>query len=651
MLDKLRRHREGAAAKFLLFALAASFVIGFGVLPSMSRDASTNGTVVARVDGKPIYRADLDSLVQNLTERYREQFGAQLDDKMLAQMQLDQVALNTLVNRAVLLNEAEKAGLKVTDDDIREYILSIDAFKNASGEFDPAQYERALRGAGRGLTPARFEADARESLLIQRIQSMVNQSIVLTDDQLRDVYVAEREKANLAYVAVSAADVAGDVKVSPADLEAYYEAHKAEYNLPERRRFKYLELTPAALAVNQTVTEAEARAEYERRSADFKQLEQVKASHILFKVDGDDAAWEAARKKAEDAAAKAKGGADFAALAKSLSDDTSAAQGGDLGYFGRGQMVKPFEEKVFGMKVGEVSDPVRTQFGWHVIKLTDKKEAGTRPFDEVRPQIERGLKVQKADAALKDVSARIEAALAAGKDLEAVAAEASLPVQTTDFLAKDGRFPGMLDSKAILEAGFALGEGATSKLVEAGFGKYVVKVDAVQASRPQALAEVRGDVEQALKLDRAQGLAAARAAEILEKAKKAGSLKKAAGKLAVEETGEFAQIEAKIPNIGQDNDLFRAVYTMRMNDPFPDRTFNIGGKYYVVQLIDRKHADLSKFAEEKDHVAQEQLKKKREALFNQWLTAARDRTKIEMLIAPPAPAGPEQGAFPPPMGG
>lgn len=639
MLDKLRRHREGAAAKILLFALAASFVIGFGVLPSLNQDQSVGGTIVARVDGKPIFRSELDQLVLNLTERYKEQFGAQLDEKMLAQMQLEQVALNTLVNRAVLLAEADKAGIKVTDDDLREYILKIDAFRNENGDFDPGIYERAIRGAGRGLTTAKFENETRESLLINRLQGMINLSVQLTEDQLREIYVAEREKANLAYVAVSAEDVAGDVKVADEDVKAYYDAHKASYALPERRTFKYLELTPAALAVKQQVTEAEARAEYDKHPDDFKQEERVTASHILYKVEGDEAAWEAARVKAEAVAKKARAGGDFAALAKAESQDSTAQDGGSLGSFGRGQMVKAFEDKAFAMKPGEISDPVRTQFGWHVIKVTAHNGAGPKPFDEVRASLERRLKVVKGEAELKNMQPKVEQALAAGKTIAAIAAELGLTAQTTMPLAATDRFPGVIDPKPLLEPGFALAQGATSKLIEAGFGKYVLQVESIEASRPQALNEVRAAVEQALKLERAEGMAAGRAAEILEKAKKAGSLKKVAGKLEVNETGEFAQIEGKVPNIGQDADLFRAVYQLRMNDPFPDHTFAIGGKYYVIQLIDRAHADLSKFADEKAHVAEEQIKQKRDALFSQWLQAARGRVKVEMLMAQPEPQG------------
>jgi peptidyl-prolyl cis-trans isomerase D len=638
MLDKLRRHRDSYAAKILLGALALSFIIGFGVLPSLSKDQSANGAIVAKVEGKPIYRAELDRVVRNMTKRYKEQYGAQIDDKMLASLNLDNVALQTLINRQVLLAEAAKAGLRVTDDDLRAQLMAIDAFKNEMGQFDPKMYERAIRGAGEGLTPAKFEADTRDSLLIERMQALVNNSVVLTDDQLRELYVAEREKAKLAYVAVGAESVAAQVKVKPEDVQAYFDVHKAEYALPETRKFKFVELSPATLSLAQKIDDKELQAAYEKRKEEFKQDEQVRASHILFKVEGEDAAkWAAAEKKAAEAAKKAKGGADFAELAKKLSEDSSAPNGGDLGTFGRGQMVKAFEEVAFGLKPGEVSEPVKTQFGWHVIKLVEHKPAGYRSFDEARAELERSLRTEKAAAQLATVEADVTKELAAGDTLDAVAAKHGLPVQTTDFVAKDGRFPGVLDAKPVLDAGFALSQGQTSKLIDAQVAKYIVALDAVNAPKEQGLDEVRAQVEQAVKLERAAGLAGAKAAELLEAAKKAGSLKKAAGKLEVKETPEFAQIDGEVPGFGRDADVFRTVYQLRLERPFPDRTFNVGGKYYVIQLIDRQHADLAKFDAERETFARERLQKKQEAVFSDWLQAARGRTKVEQILKTEAP--------------
>lgn len=654
MLDKLRRHRESYAAKILLAALALSFIIGFGVLPSLNDDQSGAGQIVAKVEGKPIYRAELDRVVQNMTQRYKEQYGTQIDDKMLAQMQLDQVALQTLINRMVILHEAGKAGLRVTDDDLRAQIMELDAFKNENGQFDPRNYERAIRGAGQGLTPAKFEADTRDSLLIERMQNIVHNSVVLTDDQLRELYVAEREMAKLAYVAVDAAGVAGDVKVKPEDVAAYYEVHKAEYALPEKRKFKYLELSPGAVAMGVKLDEKEVAAEYEKRKEEFKQDEQVQAAHILFKVEGDDAAaWAAAEKKAADTAAKAKGGADFGQLARTLSDDSSAANGGDLGTFGRGQMVKPFEDVAFALKDGEISAPVKTQFGWHVIKTIKHQAAGFRPLEEARPMIERSLRSSKAQAELATLEAEAAKALEAGEKLDAVAAKHKLEIKTTEFLAQADRFPGVLDSKPVLDAGFALTPGQTSKLVDAQIAKYVLALEEIQAPKEQSLAEVRPQVEEALRLERAAGLAGAKAAELLEAAKKAGSLKKVAGKLEVKETPEFAQIEGEVPGIGRDNDVFRAVYTMRPEKPFPERTFNVGGKYYVIQLLERKHADLNLFGSERETFARERIQKKQEAVFSDWLQAARARTKVENFVKAEAPAegmpGGQPGAQPMPL--
>ena len=638
MLDKLRRHRDSYAAKFVLFALAASFVIGFGVLPSLTKDRSVGGQVVAKVEGRPIYRAELDRVVKNLTQRYREQYGTQLDDKTLAQLHLDQVALQTLINRAVILREADKAGLRVTDDDLRSQLMEYDAFKDENGNFDPRNYERAIRNAGEGLTPAKFESDTRDSLVIERMQALINNSIQLTDDQLREIFVAEREKAMLAYVGVGAEDVAGQVKVNPDDVKAYYDAHKANFALPERRRFKYLEVSPNSLALAQKVDEKDLQELYTKHKEDYKEDEQVHAAHILFKVEGDDAAkWEAAHQKAIEAAKKAKSGGDFAQLAKTLSNDSSASSGGDLGFFGKGQMVKPFEEAAFAMKPGEISEPIRTQFGWHVIKILEHKQAGYKTFDEVRATIERQVRTQKAQEQLAAVESGVKKDLDAGTDLDAIAKKYNLKVETTEFLTKEDRFPGVLDAKPLMDAGFALNAGQTSKVIDAQIAKYVLKLDEIQAPKQRALEEVRPQVEQAVQLERAGGLAAAKAAELLDAAKKAGSLRKVAGKFSVKETPEFAQIDGEVPGFGKDPDVFRAAFTTRPEKPIPDRTFTVGGKVYVLQLIDRKHADMNEFANVRETFARERLQKKQESLFSDWLQAARGRTKVEVMLKTESP--------------
>jgi peptidyl-prolyl cis-trans isomerase D len=639
MLDKLRRNRDSYAAKVILWVLAGSFVIGFGVLPSLN-DTTAGGTIVAKVEGKSIYRNELDQVVTNMTERYRQQFGAQLDDNLLKQLNLEQVALNTLINRQVLLHHADKSGLEVTDDDLREYIMQAEAFKDEKGNFSKDMYERVLRAQGRGLTPAKFEAFTRESLMIERMQALIDQSVMLTDDQLREFFVAENEKVNLAYVQVSPRDVADSIKVTNEDVAAYYEAHKEEFTIPEQRRFKFLEISPATLALSQKVTDEEVQKAYEQRSDEFKQDEEVRASHILVKAEGaDEAAWEAARKKAADAAAQARGGKDFAQLAKTVSQDSSAENGGDLGFFGRGRMVKPFEESAFSLKVGEISEPVRSQFGWHVIKVTEKQEAGVQPLDKVRAEVESALKLQKASENVKAVQDAIAQDLEGGADLAAVANKHGLPVQETNLVSKTGRIPGILDPKPLLEAGFALQEGATSKVIDTTAAKYVLQLAKVQAARQPDVSEVKEKVTAALKAERAAGVAAARAAEILEQAQKSKSLAKAAGKLEVKETGEFAQIQGEVPELGRDPELFRMAFSLRKENPFPDRTFAIGDSYYVIEMKDRSHADMSKFAEEKEHIAEERTKEKREQVFSEWLTAAKNRTKIEVLLQPKTPEG------------
>ncbi len=646
MLNEIRRYRNSVGAKVVLIAIAASFFIGFGVLSSVQDDSSATASIVARVEGEPIYRRDLAVAMNNMIEGYKQQFGGQIDQAMLDRLPIEQLALENLVQREVLLAEAAKAGIRVSDQEVRDYILSIEAFRNANGQFDPDIYKRALMGAGTGLTPTIFEQEVRESLTIDRLRQMIESSVLVTDEQLRELFIARNDKANLAFVGVSADDVRKDVKLTDADLGEYYETHKSEYALPERRTFSYAVFSPAKFAQTQTVSDAELQAAYEARRDEFQQDEEVRASHILFKVEGDDeAAWEDARKKAEGIAEQARSGADFAELARKNSQDGSASSGGDLGFFGRGRMVKPFEDAAFSLPKNDVSAPVRSQFGWHVIKVTDRREAGVKPLEQVRAVLESELKQQKGAKAFEEAQSDIADRLAKGEDLTAVAEAYGIQVQKTGQLNRNGRFPGVLEGQKVLEAGFGLESGKSSKLIDAGATKVAVRVDAVEPARDRALNEVRADVEKALRDERADVVAASRAADILDAAREKGSLK-AATRLTVQETGAFNRLGGEVPEIGQDADLLTAAFRLTPANPLPDRLFKVDGTYYVVALKDRSAPDMKQFDQEREGLTNELLSSKREAVFTSWIQTARNRAKVETFITPQQPAAAQGQGFP-----
>jgi peptidyl-prolyl cis-trans isomerase D len=632
MLQVIRKFRNSFMAKVVVIILAASFVIGFGVLGSMSGDPSANQTIVARVDDKPIYRRDFDEAHQSLINRYREQLGAQFDEKMLEQLPLQQIALQNLVSRRVLLNEAAKAGLRVTDEDLRDFITQHPAFQTENGGFDPVHYERVLRSQGRGLNPARFEAEMRESLLIQRLQSLVDHSILITDTQLREIYVAENEKASLRYVAINPADLAGEVQLRDQDVIAYYEARKEEFVAPEQRSFEYVEISPAAFARSQKVTEQEVAAEYAKRAEDFRIEEEVRASHILVKAAGEDeSVWEAARLRAVEAVRRARGGADFEKLSKELSEDASANQGGDLGFFGRNQMVKPFEDAAFAAAKGEITDPIRSIYGWHVIKVTDRREPGVQPLSEVREQLERGIRMTKGEAAAKQAEDYISSRTAKG-EIDPVAEKFGLPLKTTGLLARDGQFPGVLDSKPVLDAGFQLAVGQSSGLIDAGGVKVAIETVEVRESRQMQLAEVRPRIERALRAERSVTLAASRAAEMLEQARARGSLRTAAGSAAVKETGPFNQMNGEVPGIGQSREILAAAFGLTAENPLPDRIFQDGDSYYVVELVSRERADMNQFQQDKEEMAHQLREKRSQEVFNKFVETARSRARIDILL-------------------
>lgn len=632
MLEQIRRFRHSFAAKIFLLAVAASFFIGFGVLSAVRNDPSVNATIVAHVDGDAIPRRDLNNAINSMVERYRQELGEQFDRDMLDELPLEEMALQDLITRKVLQNEATRAGLKVTDDEVRDYIVSIAAFHNERGQFDPTVYEQTLRGSGRGLTAARFERDVRESLLIQRLQKLINHSVLVTEDQMRELYVAENDRVNLAFVEVTPESMKAGVRVTDAERQEYFDANQNRYRLPEMRSFAYVELSAGALAATRQVTEEDLRAAYESRVEDFRVEEEIEASHILLGVDdADEEEWESAREQAESIAREAQGGADFAALARRHSTDASADEGGHLGRFGRGAMVQAFEDTAFGLDAGEVSEPVRTRFGWHVIKVTDRREAGVLPFEEVQAGIERDLRQEQGAQLLAGIGEEIRDILVEG-DIQTVADEYGLSVETTDLLRSNGRFPGVSDGQAVLETGFQLSEGQTSGVIDVNNNaKLIIQVREIQPARQQTLAEVRDRVDSALVAERADELASSRASDLREQAKKDGGFS-GIRNVRVQETGFFSQLDRSVPEIGSSQELHQAAFRLQRHTPVPDRVFRVGGKYYVVALKERTEPDPEDFEEQRQELLSRLTEDKRQEVFSTWMQSAMSRAEVDTYL-------------------
>ena len=373
--------------KWILLLIVFAFILL--VFVDWGGAGRTGGAVTgvgyaAKVNGETITIEDFQRSLVLLERQYEEAYGQRLTPQDLEAMGLQRQVLQGLVNQKLLLQAARELNLDATPEEIREEILALPVL-NPDGKFvGPELYERYVKAALNYNSAAAFEADLAEDITLSKIESAVQSSVVVPEKLVEREYRRRNESASVRYVLVPAETLLAEVQVTPEEVEQHYRSNASGYTHPAQRRVKYLQVDTEALRSQIDVSDAELRQAYEQSRSRF---ENARAQHILIAVPQEATAQQdsEALQKARDAATRARQGQDFAALAQELSDDPgSASRGGDLGEFGRGRMVPAFDEAVFSQPIGEISDPIRTQFGYHVIKVNSRE---VRPFEAVRSEL------------------------------------------------------------------------------------------------------------------------------------------------------------------------------------------------------------------------------------------------------------------------
>jgi peptidyl-prolyl cis-trans isomerase D len=435
MFDSVRTHRRWLML-FLVVLIFPSFVF-FGIQGYNSFFEQEGA--IARVDGAPVTQQEFDQAQRDRIERLRQTFGQDFDPRLLDTQEARASILDgVLLNRA-LTSEANKSGIVVTTDRLREVIASIPAFQD-DGKFNYDRYKAYV--ASQGMSEPMFEQRVREDLRKQVLVQGVAGSAMVPRDVAERLDRMLREQRQIRELRFPAEQFQAQVSVTDAQVAEFYEKNRALFETPESARVEYLVLSPDTMTVTAPVSEADARAYYEQNKARFGTEEQRRASHILITADGSDKA--AARRKADELLAQVRAKpSEFEKLAREHSRDPgSAAQGGDLGFFGRGMMVKPFEDAVQKLKPGEISDVVETDFGFHIVRLTEVKPADAKPFEQARADIERDLKSQRAQGEFAKAADQFTNLVYEQADSLQPAADAlKLKIQQVDALTRRGAPP------------------------------------------------------------------------------------------------------------------------------------------------------------------------------------------------------------------
>ncbi len=396
--------------KWILLLIVAAFVImvfaqwGAGG----TSGAVSNVSFVARVNGDVIGVREYSRSMYYTEKQYEQAYGTALTPEMRDQLGLTQLVLNSLIDQKLLLQEAERLNLDATPQEVRDYILKMPIL-NPEGTFVGEElYQRYVTGNLGYPSTAAFEDDIEQEITLSKINSALLSAVVIPPARAEQEFRRRNENASIRYVLLPTDRTLPTTQVAPAEVEQHYRENTSRYTHPEQRNVNYLLADMARVRAQITIPEAELRARYEGTKATYRQPEQVKAQHILVSVEATAAPEQdaAARAKAEEALQKAKSGSDFAELVRQYSDEPGAAErAGDLGFFGRGQMVPEFEKAVFAMQPGQISDLVRTNFGYHIIKVNERRAESVRTFEEVRPEIEARLAEDRAKTQAREAIA------------------------------------------------------------------------------------------------------------------------------------------------------------------------------------------------------------------------------------------------------
>lgn len=504
MIQFIRDHAQGVIAWIIIILVTIPFALwgvneyfqGGGELP------------VAEVGKRPISSQEFQQVYQRELSMRRQILG----DDFIAQNEaaIKRAVLEGLVNSEAMVQAVHKAGFRVGDARVGGQIRAISQFQR-DGKFDPELYDRMLRSAG--LAREQFENDVRRDLLTAQLATGVTDTVLVTGHELDRWLRLSEQRRKIGYYRVSAEDYAGRVEPSETEVGKYYQDNLERFAVPERVKAEYLELSRDRLMQDVKVDDETLRRLYEEQAASFTQGEERRARHILIKAAGDAGAdADAARARAEELRARIATGESFAALAREYSDDKGSAQdGGELGFFGRGVMVGPFEDTVFTMKKGEISAPVRTPFGWHIIELEDIKPGSKRPFGDVRASLGEEYRKTQADEQIFDLTETLtNLTYEHPESLKFAAEQLGLPVQTTGLFSRD-QGDGVAANENFRMAAFGedvIDGGNNSEALQLENGSVVVlRIVEKQPATHRSLDEVRGSIRRELVRQGAQRLA------------------------------------------------------------------------------------------------------------------------------------------------
>jgi peptidyl-prolyl cis-trans isomerase D len=545
-------------------------------------------------------------------------------------MGLDGQVLQSLVTDRLVQLEADRLGIRVPDEAVARAIATSPDYQENGRFIGTAELRRRLELGG--MTEQGFEESLRRQLLRDRLESLVGESVVVTDEEVEREFRRRNEKVELEYVLVDAGRFQDEIEPTDEEVASHFESDPERFRIPEKRVVSYVLLDREALSPFVEVTDRDIRAYYQDHRDEFRQEEEVCARHILIKVgtgeDSEGHTEEEARRIAQTLLERVEAGGDFAAIAKASSEDQgSAANGGDLGCFPYGRMVPEFDDALYDLEPGETSGLVRTSFGFHIIRLESRREERTLSLEEVEPQVRALVTDEKMSEVGDEKSQAIATALAEGKSLQEAAAPVGLEVKQSEPFSRD-ETPSALSSPVLISRVFEMEPGSVE---EEGFsvpqGAVFVALDEVQPTRVPELDEVRDEVREDLVEERALARARELALRVKKRAGSAG-LERAASEvdLVRKETLSPTGWGQPMGDLGTGFALDKVAFTLEpetLSDPV-----RVADGWAILRVLQRQGFDPVAFEKEKPRLVASVRQQKQSQAFQAYMGAARERYEI-----------------------
>ena len=631
MLDRMRRHR--AWLKWSLGLVVLAFIVfyipDFLQLRGDGTADATPGRAVASVGNRVITAADFTRVYNMQMQAYRNAYGGSLNPQMLKQLGVDRQILQQLIDEEVSAAEAARLGLTASDAEVRERIVRLPVFQENGQFVGEARYKDILRMQRPPLTHREFEDNVRQGIVLEKLRLALTDWITVSDKEIDEEFQRRNEKVKLALVSVPADRFREGLTASDDEIAKYFEANKEQFRVGEKRKIKFISVDLQKLRERVSVSPQDVSRAYNQNADQYTTPEQVRASHILFKTEGKDDA--VVKKQAETVLAEArKPGADFAALATKYSEDEgSKNQGGDLNFFSRGRMVPEFDQVAFAQEPGTISDLVKTQFGYHIIKVTEKRAGGTRSLEEMQGQLTEQIKWERAQSQATTLATKISSAVKSPADFEKVAAANGLQVQESDFFLRGEPIKGLGPSEEVSAEAFSMKEGEVSEPLRTALGQAIITVTGRQDSRLPTLEEAKEQVRTAVLNAKALDAAKAKAAELAATLRSAPDFEAAAKAAGFEaKTSELVARGAPLPEVGASTSIERAVFAAGQGAIVDGLATDKAA--VIAKVLEKVTVTPEQVAAARDGLRTEMLNDRRARFFASYMSKAKEKIKISI---------------------